>query len=139
MGPRPGGMRRTRGPHEIAVAGCGFRGVGRRSKRPRRRGSSGRGGLPPLALGRFPPVFAKKIGIDLGTASTRVYVRGEGIVLDEPSLAAVETGTPRVLAIGRHAAELADRTPGQVALVSPMRDGAIADRSVVEQVQDRKS
>jgi len=79
-------------------------------------------------------VFAKKIGIDLGTASTRVYVRGEGIVLDEPSLAAVETGTPRVLAIGRHAAELADRGPGQVRLVSPMRDGDIADRSVVAQV-----
>jgi len=79
-------------------------------------------------------VFAKKIGIDLGTASTRVYVRGEGIVLDEPSLAALETGAPRVLAIGRQAAELADRAPGQVALVSPMRDGAIADRSVVEQV-----
>jgi rod shape-determining protein MreB and related proteins len=79
-------------------------------------------------------VFAKKIGIDLGTASTRVYVRGEGIVLDEPSLAAVETGAPRVLAIGRHAAELADRAPGQVGLVSPMRDGAIADRSVVDQV-----
>jgi rod shape-determining protein MreB len=78
-------------------------------------------------------VFAKKIGIDLGTASTRVYVRGEGIVLDEPSLAAVETGTPRVLAIGRHAVEVADRAPGQVRLVSPMRDSAIADRSVVEQ------
>jgi rod shape-determining protein MreB and related proteins len=79
-------------------------------------------------------VFAKKIGIDLGTASTRVYVRGEGIVLDEPSLAAVEPGAPRVLAIGRHAVELADRAPGQVRLVSPMRDGVIADRSAVEQV-----
>jgi rod shape-determining protein MreB and related proteins len=79
-------------------------------------------------------VFAKKIGIDLGTASTRVYVRGEGIVLDEPSLAAVEPGAPRVLAIGRHAVELADRAPGQVRLVSPMRDGIIADRSAVEQV-----
>jgi len=79
-------------------------------------------------------VFAKKIGIDLGTASTRVYVRGEGIVLDEPSLAAVEAGSQRVLAIGRQAAQLADRTPGAVRLVSPMREGAIADRSVVEQV-----
>jgi rod shape-determining protein MreB len=78
-------------------------------------------------------VFAKKIGIDLGTASTRVYVRGEGIVLDEPSLAAVETGGTQVLAIGRRATELADRAPGQVRLVSPMRDGGIADRSAVEQ------
>ena len=79
-------------------------------------------------------MFSKKIGIDLGTASTRVYVRGEGMVLDEPSLAAVEIDGARVLAIGRHAAELADRSPGQVRLMSPMRDGAIADRSVVDQV-----
>jgi rod shape-determining protein MreB len=78
-------------------------------------------------------VFAKKIGIDLGTASTRVYVRGEGIVLDEPSLAAVEAGGARVVAIGRQAADLADRTPAAVRLVRPMREGAIADRSVVDQ------
>ncbi|HYW28053.1 MAG TPA: rod shape-determining protein [Terriglobales bacterium] len=78
-------------------------------------------------------MFAKKIGIDLGTASTRVYVRGEGIVLDQPSLAAVEAGGARVIALGRQAAELADRTPGAVRLVWPMREGAIADRSVVDQ------
>jgi rod shape-determining protein MreB len=78
-------------------------------------------------------VFAKKIGIDLGTASTRVYVRGEGIVLDEPSVAAIEIDGTQVLAIGRRAAELADRAPGQVRLVSPMREGAIADRSAVAQ------
>jgi rod shape-determining protein MreB len=78
-------------------------------------------------------VFAKKIGIDLGTASTRVYVRGEGIVVDEPSVAAVESGGSRVLAIGRQAVELADRTPGAVRLVSPMRESVIADRSAVEQ------
>jgi rod shape-determining protein MreB and related proteins len=80
------------------------------------------------------PVFAKKIGIDLGTASMRVYVRGEGIVVDEPALAAVEAGGSRVVAIGRHAAELAERTPDEVRVVSPIRDGAIADGAAVEQV-----
>jgi rod shape-determining protein MreB len=79
-------------------------------------------------------VFAKKIGIDLGSASTRVYVRGEGIVVDEPSLAAVEAGGTRVVAVGRQAAELAERTPDAVRLVRPIREGAIADRSAVEQV-----
>ena len=78
-------------------------------------------------------MFAKKIGIDLGTASTRVYVRGEGIVLDEPSVAAVEAESARVLAIGRQAVELAERTPDAVRLVHPVREGAIADRSAVDQ------
>lgn len=79
-------------------------------------------------------MFAKKIGIDLGTASTQVYVRGEGIVVDEPSLAAVETDGSRVLELGGEAAELADRSPDAVRLVRPMREGAIADPAVVEQV-----
>lgn len=79
-------------------------------------------------------MFAKKIGIDLGTASTRVYVRGEGIVLDEPSRAAVEAAGSRVLAIGRQASELAERSPGAVRLVSPISEGAIADRDAVDQV-----
>ncbi len=79
-------------------------------------------------------MFAKKIGIDLGTASTQVYVRGEGIVLDEPSLAAVEANSARVLAIGRPASEWAERSPNAVRLVRPMREGAIADAAVVDQV-----
>jgi rod shape-determining protein MreB len=79
-------------------------------------------------------VFAKKIGIDLGTASTRVYVRGEGILLDEPSVAAVDPAEDlRVVAIGRQAVQLADRVPGRVRLVRPMREGAIVDRAVVRQ------
>lgn len=79
-------------------------------------------------------MFAKKIGIDLGTASVRVYVRGEGSLIDEPSVAAVEGDGSRVLANGRQALELAARMPDTVRLVRPMREGAIADRGVLDQV-----
>jgi rod shape-determining protein MreB and related proteins len=79
-------------------------------------------------------LFAKKIGIDLGTASTRVYVRGEGIVIDEPSLAAVDEAGSRVLAIGRQAAELTGRSAHGVRLVRPIREGAIAGEAPLDQV-----
>jgi rod shape-determining protein MreB len=79
-------------------------------------------------------MFAKKIGIDLGAASVQVYVRGEGIVLDEPSLAAVERVGGRVLAIGWRAEELAAGAPHAVRLVRPLHDGAIADAAVAAQV-----
>ena len=79
-------------------------------------------------------MFAKKIGIDLGTASTRVYVRGEGIVLDEPSVAAVDPGGERVIAVGRQALDLAERTARGARLVRPIREGAIAGGAPVEQV-----
>jgi rod shape-determining protein MreB len=79
-------------------------------------------------------VFAKKIGIDLGTASTRVYVRGEGIILHEPSLAAVETPGDRVLAVGREARRLAEHAPSAVRLVRPLPEGAPADVALLEQV-----
>ncbi len=76
-------------------------------------------------------MFAKKIGIDLGTATMQVYVRGEGIVLDEPSLAAVDAGGTNLLALGRQAIDLARQAPGAVRLVRPVRDGAIADPALV--------
>ncbi|HSR26589.1 MAG TPA: rod shape-determining protein, partial [Candidatus Eisenbacteria bacterium] len=79
-------------------------------------------------------MFAKKIGIDLGTASTRVYVRGEGIVIDEPSLAAVDAAGARVLAVGRQAADLAGRAPQDVRLLRPIQEGAIAGEAPLEQV-----
>ena len=79
-------------------------------------------------------MFAKKIGIDMGTASTQVYVRGEGIVVDEPSLAAVETPGSRVVSIGRHAEQAVAGAPGALRLVQPLRGGAVADAAVVEQV-----
>jgi rod shape-determining protein MreB and related proteins len=79
-------------------------------------------------------VFARKIGIDLGAASTRVYVRGEGIVLDEPSLAAVERDGGRVLAVGRRAEELAAAAPHALHLVRPLQGGAIGDAAAAAQV-----
>lgn len=81
-------------------------------------------------------MFAKKIGIDLGTASIRVYVRGEGIVLDEPSLAAVDRvgEGSHVLATGRQALEVAARRHDSVRLVRPLRKGVIADRAVLDGV-----
>jgi rod shape-determining protein MreB and related proteins len=78
-------------------------------------------------------LFSKKIGIDLGTASTRVYVRGEGIVLDEPTVAAVD-GAGRVQAVGRGAAELADRSPHALRVVRPVREGTLAEGAPLEQV-----
>jgi len=75
-------------------------------------------------------VFAKKIGIDLGTAAMRVYVRGEGIVIDEPALAAVEARSGNLLAAGREARELAAHAPRRVRLVRPLTGGAIADPDV---------
>jgi rod shape-determining protein MreB len=79
-------------------------------------------------------VFAKKIGIDLGTSSMRTYVRGEGMVVDEPSVAAVEPRGGGLLAVGREALELARRAPRSIRLVRPVRNGSIADLRVAERV-----
>jgi rod shape-determining protein MreB and related proteins len=79
-------------------------------------------------------VFAKKIGIDLGTSSMRTYVRGEGMVVDEPSVAAVEPRGGGLLAVGREALELARRAPRSIRLVRPVRNGSIADLPVAERV-----
>jgi rod shape-determining protein MreB and related proteins len=79
-------------------------------------------------------MFAKKIGIDLGTASVQVYVRGEGIVVDEPSLVAVEQAGSRVLAVGRQAEEVAADAPHAVHVVRPLQGGVIADTAILDQV-----
>jgi rod shape-determining protein MreB len=79
-------------------------------------------------------VFAKKIGIDLGTSSMRTYVRGEGMLVDEPSVAAVEPRGGGLLAVGREALELARRAPRSIRLVRPVRNGSIADLRVAERV-----
>jgi rod shape-determining protein MreB len=79
-------------------------------------------------------VFAKKIGIDLGSSSVRVYLRGEGIVVDEPSVTAIDARSGRLVALGRQAWDAAGRAPGRVRLVRPVRAGAIADLPVVERV-----
>ncbi len=80
-------------------------------------------------------LFSKDLAIDLGTANTLVYVRGEGIVSSEPSVVAIRRdarGANRVLAVGREAKKMLGRTPGSIQTIRPMRDGVIADFEVTE-------
>ena len=76
--------------------------------------------------------LSKRIGIDLGTANSLVYVSGEGIVLDEPTVVAVSINDSRVLAVGHEAQAMLGRTPGNIKASKPMRDGVIADYVVTE-------
>mgnify|MGYP001143777393 CR=1 FL=1 len=77
-------------------------------------------------------MFAKQIGIDLGTASVIVYVRGKGIVFNEPSVIAVERATGNILAVGEEARDMIGRTPGDIVPIRPLKDGVIADYQVTE-------
>lgn len=77
-------------------------------------------------------LFSNDMGIDLGTATTLVYVKGEGIVLCEPSVVAIERGTSHVLAVGEEAKRMLGRTPGNIIAIRPMKDGAITDFEVTE-------
>lgn len=76
--------------------------------------------------------FSKRIGIDLGTANSLVYLAGTGIVLNEPSVVAVSTIDNRVLAVGTEAKEMLGRTPGNITASRPLRDGVIADYVTTE-------
>jgi rod shape-determining protein MreB and related proteins len=78
--------------------------------------------------------FSQDLAIDLGTANTLVYVRGRGIVLDEPSVVAVEKRTGRILSVGAEAKRMLGRTPGNIVAIRPMRDGVIADFEVAEKM-----
>lgn len=77
-------------------------------------------------------MLAKDIGIDLGTANVLIYIKGQGIVLNEPSIVAVETETKRVIAVGESAKEMLGRTPGKIKAIKPMKDGVIADFEITE-------
>jgi len=77
-------------------------------------------------------MFSNDMGIDLGTASTLVYVKGQGIVLCEPSVVAIEKGTSHVLAVGEEAKRMLGRTPGSIVAIRPMKDGVIADFEITE-------
>lgn len=77
-------------------------------------------------------MLAKDIGIDLGTANVLIYIKGQGIVLNEPSIVAIDTDTKRVIAVGKEANEMLGRTPGKVKAIKPMKDGVIADFEVTE-------
>jgi len=80
--------------------------------------------------GRLIP--ANDLAVDLGTANTLVYVKGEGIVLNEPSVVAIEKGTGRILAIGLEAKRMLGRTPEGIEAVRPLKDGVIADVDITE-------
>ena len=72
-------------------------------------------------------MLSKDIGIDLGTANVLIYVKGQGIVLNEPSVVAIQKDTKNVLAVGEEAYEMLGRTPGKVLSIRPLKDGVIAD------------
>ena len=74
--------------------------------------------------------FSRNIGIDLGTATVLVYVQGQGIVLEEPSVVAIDTVTDRILKVGKEAQQMLGRTPGNITAVRPLRDGVISQYEV---------
>ncbi|MCD1654592.1 rod shape-determining protein [Treponema zuelzerae] len=74
------------------------------------------------------------IGIDLGTCNTLIYVRGKGIVVNEPSVVAVERGTRRVVAVGAEAKRMLWKTPGNIIAIRPLKDGVIADMDTTEKM-----
>jgi rod shape-determining protein MreB len=72
-------------------------------------------------------MFKNDLGIDLGTANTLVYVKGKGIIINEPSVVAIHTQTKKILAVGDEAKQMIGRTPGSITALRPMKDGVIAD------------
>jgi rod shape-determining protein MreB len=82
----------------------------------------------------FMGVFSRDIAIDLGTANTLVMVRGQGIIINEPSVVAIDKHTKKVLAIGAEAKEMVGRTPAHIIAIRPLRDGVISDFDVTEKM-----
>jgi rod shape-determining protein MreB len=82
----------------------------------------------------FLDLISSDIGIDLGTANTLVFVRGQGIVLNEPSVVTIEVNSKKVLAVGTEAKEMVGRTPGEIMSVRPLKDGVIADFEITERL-----
>ncbi|HUG44682.1 MAG TPA: rod shape-determining protein [Acidobacteriota bacterium] len=79
-------------------------------------------------------IFSNDLAIDLGTANTLVYARGRGIVVNEPSIVAINKITNQVEAVGHEAKEMLGRTPGSIVAIKPMKDGVIADFDVTEEM-----
>lgn len=77
-------------------------------------------------------MFSRDIGIDLGTANVVIYLKGKGIVLNEPSVVAIDKKTNKVLAVGEEARQMVGRTPGNIVAIRPLKDGVIADFDVTE-------
>jgi rod shape-determining protein MreB len=79
-------------------------------------------------------LMGRDMAVDLGTANTLVYVRGRGVVLNEPSVVAINTGTKGILAVGTEAKRMIGRTPGNIVAIRPLRDGVIADFDTTERM-----
>ena len=82
----------------------------------------------------FLNVIGRDMGIDLGTANTLVYVKSKGIVLEEPSIVAIEKAKRHILAVGREAKRMVGRTPGNIVAIRPLKDGVIADFDTTEKM-----
>src|SRR2546428_1840323 len=97
----------------------------------------GRSGARAMILDSILGIFSTDLAIDLGTANTLIYVKGEGIVCNEPSVVAVQKeaggrGGRRVLAVGAEAKKMVGRTPGNIVAIRPLKDGVIADFEITE-------
>src|SRR5207245_4074529 len=99
-----------------------------------------------MLLSLLAGLFSNDLAIDLGTANTLVYVRGEGIVMNEPSIVAIHSADHSVLAVGHEAKAMMGRTPGNIQAIRPLKDGVIADfdvteamlRKFIEKIHNRK-
>jgi len=85
-------------------------------------------------MSRFLSLFSGEMAIDLGQAHTLVYVQGKGIVLNEPSVVAIERHTNKILAVGSEAKRMVGRTPGNISAIRPMKEGVIADFEMAERM-----
>lgn len=86
------------------------------------------------AVGNFFGWFSSDLAIDLGTANTLVYVKNKGIVINEPSVVAIDKKTSKILAVGAEAKKMLGRTPGNIIAIRPMKDGVIADFEIAEKM-----
>ena len=78
--------------------------------------------------------FSKEIGIDLGTSNTMIYVKGKGIVVDEPSVVAINIRTEQILAVGNEAKNMLGKTPPHIEVTKPLTGGIISDYEVAEKM-----
>src|SRR2546423_7038016 len=87
-----------------------------------------------MTLRPFFSLFSSDLAIDLGTANSLVYAKGRGIVVDEPSIVAINKVTNEVEAVGKDAKDMLGRTPGNIVAIRPMKDAVIADFTVTEKM-----
>src|SRR6202000_1509841 len=120
----------------MRVAGSALQPVPRKSRSKSMSSSNGFGGSSSRFhnLRSLFSVFSSDLHIDLGTANTLVYAKGKGIVVNEPSIVAINKNTGEVEAVGKEAKEMLGRTPGNIVAIKPMKDGVIADFKVTEKM-----